>query len=71
MNRQTGDEVGTGRGHRAGADRGELSQAERGILDAVREVRYGSVEVVIHDSRVVQIETREKVRLGGDAGETR
>jgi len=33
------------------------------ILQAVRSLDYGSVEVVVHDSRVVQIERREKVRL--------
>ena len=30
---------------------------------AIRELRYGSVEVVVHDGRVVQIETRERVRF--------
>ncbi len=30
---------------------------------AVRGLRYGSVEVVVHDGRVVQIERREKVRF--------
>jgi hypothetical protein len=40
------------------------------ILRALEEIRYGSVEIVIHDSRVVQIERREKVRLG-PADETR
>ena len=29
---------------------------------AVRAIRYGSIEIVIHDSRVVQIERREKIR---------
>jgi len=33
------------------------------ILQAVRSLDYGSVEVVVHDSRVVQIERREKVRF--------
>ena len=33
------------------------------ILRAVAGIRFGSVEVVIHDGRVVQIERREKVRL--------
>jgi hypothetical protein len=33
------------------------------VLEAVRGIRYGSVEVVIHDARIVQIERREKVRL--------
>jgi hypothetical protein len=36
---------------------------ERRILRAVRSLDYGSVEVVVHDSRVVQIERREKVRF--------
>lgn len=33
------------------------------ILRAITDVRFGSVEVVIHDSRVVQIERKEKVRF--------
>ena len=37
---------------------------ERTVRHAVRTLRYGSVEVVVHDGRVVQVETREKVRFG-------
>ena len=33
------------------------------ILRALRGLRYGSVEITIHDGQVVQIERREKVRL--------
>ncbi len=33
------------------------------ILMAVQGLEYGSVEIVVHDSRVVQIERREKMRL--------
>lgn len=33
------------------------------ILDAVRSIRFGSVEIVVHDGRVVGIERREKVRI--------
>jgi hypothetical protein len=33
------------------------------ILKAVRTVSYGHVQIVIQDSRVVQIETLEKKRL--------
>jgi len=33
------------------------------LCRAVRGLRYGSVELVIHDGRVVQIERREKLRL--------
>lgn len=38
------------------------------ILEAVRQIRFGSVEIVIHDGRVVAIEKREKVRLDKDSG---
>jgi len=33
------------------------------IMDAIENVRYGSVEVTIHESRVVQIERKEKIRF--------
>jgi hypothetical protein len=36
---------------------------EQEILRAVRSLRYGSVEIIIHDSKVVQIERKEKIRL--------
>ena len=36
------------------------------ILRAVAGIEYGSVEVVIHDGKVVQIECREKIRVGRD-----
>jgi hypothetical protein len=35
----------------------------RQILTAIKDVRYGSVEIIIHDSKVVQIERKEKIRL--------
>lgn len=41
----------------------DLRRIEREIASALREIRYGSIEIVIQDSRVVQIERREKVRL--------
>jgi hypothetical protein len=37
--------------------------AEKEILRAVREVRFGAVEVTIHDGRIVQVETKEKLRF--------
>ncbi|QSA96886.1 DUF2292 domain-containing protein [Methylococcus sp. EFPC2] len=33
------------------------------LLDALRNLRFGSIELTVHDGRVVQIERREKVRL--------
>ncbi len=45
------------------SDPGASSDIDRRILEAVRSLDYGSVEIVVHDSQVVQIERREKVRL--------
>jgi hypothetical protein len=39
---------------------------ERQVRRAVKALRYGSVEVLVHDGRVVQVETREKVRFADD-----
>lgn len=33
------------------------------ILRAVASIEYGSIEVVIHENKVVQIECREKIRV--------
>lgn len=44
-------------------DDAALGEVDRQILRAVRDVSYGSVEITIHDSRVVQIERKEKLRL--------
>jgi hypothetical protein len=41
----------------------EEAQVIRLILRAIREIRYGSVQLVIQDSKVVQIEKVEKIRL--------
>lgn len=38
-------------------------QVVRLILSAIREIRYGSVQIVIQDAKVVQIEKVEKIRL--------
>ena len=43
---------------------------EREVREAVRALRFGSVEIVIHEGRVVQIETRARVRFD-DAGRRR
>lgn len=39
------------------------SQVLAEVLRAVREIRHGCVQIVIQDSRVVQIDRTEKVRL--------
>jgi hypothetical protein len=43
-----------------------LTDVEKEILRAVSQIEYGSVEVVIHDGEVVQIECREKIRVARD-----
>jgi hypothetical protein len=43
---------------------------QREVIEAVRGLRYGSVEIVVHEGRVVQIERREKVRFD-EAGHRR
>jgi hypothetical protein len=35
----------------------------RELVDALWSIRYGAIELVIHDGRVVQLERREKVRF--------
>ena len=38
---------------------------ERAVLLALKGIRFGSVEIIVHDSRVVQIERKEKTRFDG------
>jgi hypothetical protein len=40
-----------------------IESVEADVLAAIRRLRYGAVEVTVHDGRIVQIETREKVRV--------
>jgi hypothetical protein len=38
------------------------------IFDALRGVEYGSIEIVIHDSEVVQIIRKQRVRFDSKPG---
>ncbi len=40
-----------------------LAVAIREVLRAIRDIDYGSVEIVVHNSRVVQIERKQKFRF--------
>lgn len=33
------------------------------IADSIKEIQYGSVQIIIQDSKVVQIEKTEKIRV--------
>lgn len=41
-------------------------EVEQEILRAIARIDYGSIEVVVHDGKVVQIECREKIRVARD-----
>ena len=43
-----------------------LPREIREILRSIHSVNYGSVEIVIHNSRIVQIERKEKFRFERD-----
>lgn len=49
------------------------SRERTGILDEIQTallgLRFGSVEIIVHNGQVVQIERREKVRLQPAAAE--
>ncbi len=47
----------------------EIETANEAWLDIVRRkvnaMRYGSVQIVVHEGRVTQVESTEKTRLAG------
>lgn len=43
----------------------------RELRQALRSIRFGAIELVIHDGRVVQLERREKVRFDAEVTEHR
>lgn len=47
-----------------------LRQMTQQIIRALQDIRYGSVEIIIHDSKVVQIERKEKIRIDTDSSRT-
>jgi hypothetical protein len=51
-----------------------LDQTAEGLATAIRKalrgLRYGSIEIVIHDSKVVRVERRERIRVDLEAEET-
>lgn len=42
-----------------------VTESEQAVLDAIRDLRFGSVEVVVHSDRIVQITRSQKVRVDG------
>jgi hypothetical protein len=50
-------------GHPGGASELQSERLTDKILRALSGIRYGSVEIIVHEGRVVQIERTEKLRL--------
>lgn len=40
-----------------------LKPVESAILSAIKELKYGTVEVTVHDAEVVQVSKTEKTRF--------
>lgn len=38
------------------------------VRRALEGIRFGSVEITVHDAKIVQIERREKIRFEGPVG---
>ena len=45
----------------------ETDELLQTILRAIRNLRFGTLEIVVHDSKVVRIERRERIRLDVDS----
>lgn len=42
---------------------GPLNDGERAVIEALREIAFGEVEVTIHNARIVQITRSQKFRF--------
>jgi|GEM_PF-1718988 len=40
-----------------------LNDQEKAVLQALRSLQFGSVEVVVHDGRIVEVNQKRKVRF--------
>lgn len=41
------------------------------ILQAIEQLRFGSIEITVHEGRVTQIERREKIRFTQERNSTK
>lgn len=47
----------------------ELRQIQQ-ILEDLKRMKFGSVEIVVHNGQIVQIEKKEKIRLEKQSRQT-
>jgi len=50
------------------ADPNSDPEVQKQILRALEGLGYGSVEIIVHDSKIVQIERKEKIRIKKEIG---
>jgi len=50
---------------------GEDSKWLELVIQQVKSLRYGVVEIIVHNSKVIQIEKTERVRLDKNESESR
>jgi len=50
-----------------GATSADGKSAHERLAGLIADLRYGTVEVTVHDGRIVQIERREKIRLRAES----
>lgn len=41
----------------------QITEISDQIASILQEINYGSIEIIIHDSKIVQIERKEKLRF--------
>jgi hypothetical protein len=49
------------------ANSGKANKPELLIAELLKDLRYGSLEIVVHDGRIVQIERKEKLRFDANS----
>ena len=47
----------------------EMDEILTAIRQALANLKFGSIEITVHDAKVVQIERKEKVRLNGPSNQ--
>ncbi|MGY6277384.1 YezD family protein [Methylomonas sp. MgM2] len=45
----------------------ENQEIARQIITILQDIRFGSIEIVVHDGRIVQIDRHEKFRIKNSA----
>jgi hypothetical protein len=66
------NDMSTAKGaHESGRENNLTDDSIEVIRRALLGLCYGSIEIVVHDSRVVQVERKEKIRLLTDRPQRR